>query len=697
MTDGDISAIRPGLPQALRVLAWIGGVCLTGDLILRLILLMYAEIGPGSWIPILAYGLVSDLTCIILVASVLIFGLSWIVGSGRFHPWSRRALVVIAAGGVTFLGAVEFFFFEEFSSRFNHIVVDYLIAPSEVATNVWESYNVPVFAALSLAIGAIVAWFGESWIAGGGSWRSDWRARCWRSIGALVLGSSALVVQSAFSWTDGDRIRNEIAANSQIQMMRAFRTARLSFRDFYYTVPGSEATAITQREFGWDLTTEPVRDFPASISRERPLDIVVILEESLGSDFMKRLGGEDSCPKLEEWSRKSMLLTHLIANGNRTVRGLEGVLNSIPPLPGDSVWKRSGADNMATMARVLKQKGYLTDFFYGGVGAFDNMKPFALQNGWDHFYDDGLLSNGYPKEAFRTAWGAADEFVFDRLLKHQVEASRAGQPYFATLLTTSNHKPFLTPDTKSIHYDKERLKRYLGIIATILAVAVALNLTVPRTLRRRILIASGVVLLTYGLWCWTKIQPRDIRPHAVQYADRCTAAYLDQAEKAGLLSHTVVLIVGDHGARVYGAEEIPAESYRIPAIIVAPDERFHGFTYDKLCSQVDLAPTILSLAGISYRAPFFGNDLLREDAPERAFLIHNRDIGMLTERSLVVLGLQKHLTWYRRSDRSSMDFHAVPEESVTEEERQQADRAAAIFQTADAFFDDGRLGLPHGG
>ena len=43
-----------------------------------------------------------------------------------------------------FLLFVEFFFFDEFKSRFNTVAVDYLLYPREVFINIWESYHVGV-------------------------------------------------------------------------------------------------------------------------------------------------------------------------------------------------------------------------------------------------------------------------------------------------------------------------------------------------------------------------------------------------------------------------------------------------------------------------------------------------------------------------------------------------------------------------
>jgi phosphoglycerol transferase MdoB-like AlkP superfamily enzyme len=223
------------------------------------------------------------------------------------------------------------------------------------------------------------------------------------------------------------------------------------------------------------------------------------------------------------------------------------------------------------------------------------MKPFALANGWEQFIEDGLLHSDFPPEAFRTAWGAADGYVFDQLLAHQRAARTDGVPFFGTLLTTSNHKPFLTPDTRQKTITPGRAWR-MGLIAggIFLAVLLALLFARHRWGSLRIIVIGGTVLLGYGILMSVKLQPSDSREHAVSYADKALTAYLDQASAAGLLDHTAILIVGDHGARVYGAAEIPAASYRIPALLLAPEDRFRGATIDTLASQIDLVPTLLS-------------------------------------------------------------------------------------------------------
>ena len=133
------------------------------------------------------------------------------------------------------------------------------------------------------------------------------------------------------------------------------------------------------------------------------------------------------------------------------------------------------------------------------------------------------------------------------------------------------------------------------------------------------------------------------------------------------------------GSVVHMAIKLPGHRRRLAAAL---------FLYDLL---------VLSLAGIDYHAPFFGQDLLAvpPDGPGRAWLIHNRGIGLLTDDALVVLGLQRTTITYRRPDRASDTFTPAPLEADPALQ-DLADRAAAIFQAASHLYENRRYVLPAG-
>src|SRR3546814_10169815 len=67
---------------------------------------------------------------------------------------------------------------------------------------------------------------------------------------------------------------------------------------------------------------------------------------------------------------------------SRTVRGLEAISASFPPIPSESIIKRPGYANVVTWGEVMNQLGYQSSFLYGGFGSFDNMNAYFGGNGF---------------------------------------------------------------------------------------------------------------------------------------------------------------------------------------------------------------------------------------------------------------------------------------------------------------------------
>lgn len=592
---------------------------------------------PGILLTGMAFDLLAGLTFLLpLVFLLAIFRFKWL---GR--PRVRTTLMALAFFLLAFITFVEYFFFEEYSARFNHLALDYLMYPDEVFGNIFASYNVPLFVGISAAIAAGLTWWASTRMAPVfDEW--PWRDRLAATAIATVLAAGLWTIWSVTPFSVGsNRIAGEFALNGWAQLVRAYLTSHLDYEAYYSMIPADDARARVARMIGQPAPAGGlVHHFPP---RERsangPLDVVIIMEESLGSIFSARFSGttdDPVTPELDRWSHQGVALTNVIANGNRTVRGMEGVLCSFVSLPGDSVVKRDRSENVASIARVLAAQAYQTTFFTGGYGLFDNVKPFMTANGFKEFVEQP----DYPADAFRTVWGVADEFVFDEMIARQKAAHAAGRRWFSATITGSNHKPFDVPP---------------------------------------------------GRITWPPDKSR--RRGAMLYADWALGRYLEQAKRAGLLEHTVVLVVGDHGSRVYGAEEIPVTSYRVPAVILTPQPAYANTVIDRLVSQVDLAPTVLSLAGVEYDAPFFGQDVIGlPDEGGRAFVNHNRSIGIVTDKLLVVLGLHQSRTFYARTERHSDTF--VQTNGSSPSSRELAADTAAVFQTAYQVYRERQYRLP---
>jgi membrane-anchored protein YejM (alkaline phosphatase superfamily) len=83
------------------------------------------------------------------------------------------------------------------------------------------------------------------------------------------------------------------------------------------------------------------------------------------------------------------------------------------------------------------------------------------------------------------------------------------------------------------------------------------------------------------------------------------------------------------------------EQFHIPLIIYAPAHVKPG-RIDTLASQIDVAPTLLSLLNFSYRSRFFGHDIIHEGPQhQRAFFANYQTVGYVEDGILVELRPQQ--------------------------------------------------------
>ena len=143
-------------------------------------------------------------------------------------------------------------------------------------------------------------------------------------------------------------------------------------------------------------------------------------------------------------------------------------------------------------------------------------------------------------------------------------------------------------------------------------------------------------------------------------------------------------MVADHGARVYGQQSIPIHSYEIPLVILGPAAVKIPERIPQLGNSLDVSPTILGLLGRPYETMFFGTDLLKIKPDEgRAFINHNRDIGMLKGDRMVVLGLNRAEQFYEGNPKQ-MEMKNLPDAAPADRELQKD--AIAVFQVADDLY-----------
>ena len=624
--------------------ALIAATFFTTSTLTRLILLALNPVGIAAGLEAIARGAVFDLLVALMLAApmMLYVGLlrrRWY--AGRAQQLALRLFLAIAVGVALFVAVAEVLFFEEFTGRFNFVAVDYLIFPTEVVTNVWESYPV-AWVLLGIALVAVAA-----------PWTLRRRLdvlRDPRDVGragrVLVLagyGASlallTIAVRPSLAHVSENRVANELAANGYYTFWGALLGQDAPYEGLYATRDDCVVFPRLQR-----LLTEPATDTssfrPGSTERRvlpasepRRLNVVVVLEESLGSSLVGATGPADSAsltPHFDSLAAGGALLTHAYSTGNRTIRALEATSASLPPLPGISIVRRPASADLFTLASVLGANGYSTQFIYGGRALFDGVGAYMRKTGMQSVVEQ----KDYPAGSFATAWGVADEVIFDKALAEIDARAAAGKPTYTEILTVSNHKPYTYPAGR-IPFDPGEHRRTF----------------------------------------------------AVRYADWALGRFIREARSHPWFGRTIFVLMGDHGARVYGAAEIPLPSYEVPILFYGPGLVQAGVRVNTLASSLDVPPTILGMLGVGYESKFFGRDVFRSDsAAGRALMTHNNEVALLRGERIVVLGLQESETVYSVDSAGGFRLVAAPDSA----DRELIEDAVAYYTGADRLYRSGR-------
>jgi phosphoglycerol transferase MdoB-like AlkP superfamily enzyme len=609
---------RPGLVRWTIYAAVLLAICLAAMAVLHV---LYQATLKQTWPLLLAFLFLLPMTAFTYTSRL---GQRVLYGFG---------LVIVF--GLLFVGAAEWVFWNEFSSRFNFIAVDYLIYTREVVGNIEQSYPLAKWMSL-LVLGAVALVMAT---------RCGLRARDdgsrWPGRSLVVLAWLALTALSAATVNAGMKDRyenpyiNALAGNGIYQFFAAFRANRLDYPDFYRTLPKDEAFAVLRAALHTPDATFVSSD-PHDLTRaivnpgpEKHLNVVLISVESLSGEYLSHFGNKSNLtPNLDALADQGLFFTQLYANGTRTVRGLEALSLSIPPTPGDSLIRQPHNEGLFSLADIFNVRGYASQFVYGGFGYFDNMNYFFAHNGYT-----AVDRNDIPKGATihgENVWGVADEDLYTLAMRQMDSIHASGKPFFLHLMTTSNHRPYTFP--------------------------------------------AGRVAM-----------PQGRRDSAVKYTDWAIGDFIRRMRAKPYFDDTVFVITADHCASSAGDTAIPVNMYHIPLLIFAP-KYFSPRRIEGLMSQIDIPPTLLGLLDFSYRSRFFGVDIDRLPAGQgRAFPSTYQKLGFLQRDRLTILSPPRAAEQVRPDLATG---EATPLPSI---DPASTDQAIAFYQVAAQLSRDGGL------
>ena len=580
----------------VRYLLCLGLIFIGLNFSLRVTLHIYfSSVLPLSapMLPNLVKGLIND--CATLVFVLLFPATLILLPTNKFllRRIGReylRLILFLFSGLFLFQIVAEFFFWEEFACRFNFIAVDYLIYTTEVVQNIMESYPLGwLILAVLVFVAAMTIFAWEKlrrYLPQVGKEPGEYFPYNGTVAGRLgtlaTVYAAAALLFFAFAPFAGDQSRfwNEYAKNGTYELFSAYRHNELDYRAFYKTMDRREAFNLMKSEIrDANRIFEPIKGesllrMTAPSGIEKTPNVIIVIMESMGSKLL----GEHT-PSLNALTEEGLSFTHMMSTGTRTVRGIEAIMLSIPPIPGNAIVRRPDNEQLFTLGTPFHHKGYTKDFLYGGIGFFDNMNAFFAGNG---YRVTDKLDFSRQNRTFSNAWGQCDEDLYSESIRLAEESFQAGKPFQQVLLTTSNHRPFTFP--------------------------------------------AGKVDMEPGS-----------RRAAVRYADYAVGKFMREAREKPWFENTVFVFVGDHPSSIAGKTEVPADAYGIVCTMYGP-KFFQPEKIDTLCSQIDLAPTLLASLGWEYRSPFFGTNARELPFDQgRAWISTYQLLGFRTHDRLVVL------------------------------------------------------------
>jgi len=598
--------IRTGIPKTLL---WVFNLLMIYLLLFtafRLAMVIAFKPEDQQWddiIPSLLLGLRFDLRWIsLLLLPIVLFSLSptfspfYSEKNKKWWTWYLAFVTFI----VVFFFAADFGCFSYNKTRLNASALNFAEDPGISAHMMWESY--PIFWLLLLLFIVVLCFrwlFKQTHVyvllktdGQGIRYQRKWFLMASLLFGFLVYGSLStqpLRWNNAFSLEDS--FRSYIALNP---LQNFFTT--LKFRKPQLNQTAAQQHFPLMKE--WMELPEAQQSFKRTIApnanaiKSKP-NVVLVLCESF-SMYKSSMSGNplNTTPYFNNLAQNGIFFNRCFTPHFSTARGLFATITGIPDV---QLSKFSTRNELALDQHTIVNefKDYKKMYFLGGDPSFNNFEG-LLKN------IEGLeiIAEGKLKAKPINVWGISDRALF---LEANEYFSRQTEPFFAIVQTANNHRPFMFPKNETDFQLRE---------------------------------APLDTLKKYGFESVAEF-------NAFRYADYAIQTFMEAAKKEKYFENTIFVFVGDHGVSgnataVYGdvwtKERLTDE--HVPLLFYAP-KLLNPQQRSEIVSQIDVLPSIASLAGLQYRNTTLGRDIINNASGNHfAFIIHHDEgrIGMVTDQ-----------------------------------------------------------------
>jgi phosphoglycerol transferase MdoB-like AlkP superfamily enzyme len=170
---------------------------------------------------------------------------------------------------------------------------------------------------------------------------------------------------------------------------------------------------------------------------------------------------------------KSLVFPDSYSNGQSSMDAVPSIIAGLPAIMEKTfIFSKYSSNKITSLADILKNKGYQTSFFHGGINGTMGFDAFSKAIGCDNYYGKDEYSNDAD---FDGKWGIYDE----EFLQYFANTLNSfNEPFFSCIITLSSHHPYTIPKRynekfprsslkihRSIRYADYSLKRYFETVS----------------------------------------------------------------------------------------------------------------------------------------------------------------------------------------------------------------------------------------
>ena len=381
----------------------------------------------------------------------------------------------------------------------------------------------------------------------------------------------------------------------------------VSFKTKISPLFGYDEAAKEFREYYENRNSEPKKTNQyTDILKGR--NVIVIHAESIQNFTLHTtFNGEEVTPNLNRLASEGLYFSNFYAQesvGTSSDSEFTFLTSLMPASSGTvavSYWDR----DYSTSLKYLKEMGYYNFSMHANNGTFWNRNMIHPKYGYDKFF---YYTKDYEIDEVM-GMGLSDKSFFRQSVPKIKEISENNQNFYGTMIMLTNHTPFSAASEVDfdVDYKYEKINEETGEKETVSAPFL-----------------EGTTLGDYF--------------KTVHYADSAIGQFIDDLDDAGLLDNTVIVIYGDHDAKIKKSEYLYYYNYdpytdsvldeddpnykdmdyydyelnrKVPFIIWTKDKKVQGEVTDAM-GMYDASPTLGNMLGF-YNEYALGHDIFSVD------------------------------------------------------------------------------------